>query len=145
MPARLLEHYNIRTTRFQETQRFYKEVLGLRDGPYPGRTVPGAWIYDVNGVPVIHIVAIDPFDPEVQGKADRATLPRPLASLNGTGAIDHIAFAADDHGGFLHRLKGLGLPFRTRDAVAGLRQIYLLDPNDILIELNFREAGQTGA
>jgi catechol 2,3-dioxygenase-like lactoylglutathione lyase family enzyme len=145
MSARLLEHVNIRTTRLQETVRFYVEVLGLQRGDYPGKTVPGAWIYDAQGVPVVHIVGIDPFDEVVQQKADRATLPRPLASLNGTGVIDHVAFAAVDYDAFVQRIKGLNLPYRTRDAMAGLRQIYVIDPNDVLIELNFHESVEKGA
>jgi catechol 2,3-dioxygenase-like lactoylglutathione lyase family enzyme len=138
MSARLLEHVNIRTTRLRETVRFYEEVLGLRSGHYPGKAVPGAWIYDVKGVPVVHIVAIDPFDADVQKKADIATVSRPLTSLNGTGVIDHVAFAAEDYDAFLQRIEARGLAFRTRAAVAGLRQIYIMDPNDVLIELNFR-------
>jgi catechol 2,3-dioxygenase-like lactoylglutathione lyase family enzyme len=130
MSARLLEHINIRTTRLQETVRFYVEVLGLQRGDYPGKTVPGAWIYDAQGVPVVHIVA---------------TLPRPLSSLNGTGVIDHVAFAAVDYDAFVHRIKGLNLPYRTRDAMAGLRQIYVIDPNDVLIELNFRDSVEKDA
>jgi catechol 2,3-dioxygenase-like lactoylglutathione lyase family enzyme len=138
--ARFLEHINVRTTRPRETTRFYVEVLGLNAGPYPGKTVPGAWIYDVRGTPVVHIVAIDPFDAEVQKKADGATIARPLTSLNGTGVIDHVAFAADNYEEFRQRIEALGLPFRTRDAMPGLRQLYVMDPNDVLIELNFHES-----
>lgn len=139
MPARLLEHVNIRTTRLNETVRFYTEVLGLHQGHYPGKTVPGAWIYDSEDVPVVHIVAIDPFDAEVQSKADRATIARPVTTLNGTGVLDHVAFSADDYDGTLKIIQDRGIAFRARDVMAGLRQIYIMDPNDVLIELNFRQ------
>ena len=141
MPARLLEHYNIRTIRLQETIDFYVDVLGLVRGSYPGKTVPGAWIYDCEGRPVVHIVAIDPFDGEGQRKADGATIPRPIVSLSGSGAIDHVAFTAEDHDEMVQRIEQKGLPFRTRRATPELLQIYILDPNGILIELNFQTGG----
>jgi hypothetical protein len=56
-----------------------------------------------------------------------------------------VAFAAVDYDAFVQRIKGLNLPYRTRDAMAGLRQIYVIDPNDVLIELNFRGSVEKGA
>jgi catechol 2,3-dioxygenase-like lactoylglutathione lyase family enzyme len=141
MSARRLEHYNVRTIRPQETVRFYLDILGLAPGPYPGKVVPGAWIYDHDGTPVVHIVSIDPFDGDVQRKADAATLPRPVVSLSGTGAIDHVAFAADNHDEMVARIEREGLPYRTRRPTPELLQLYLLDPNGILIELNFATDG----
>jgi catechol 2,3-dioxygenase-like lactoylglutathione lyase family enzyme len=140
MAARLLEHVNVRTVRFAETVRFYEEVLGLNRGHYPGKVLPGAWIYDEENTPVLHIVDIDPTDSDVQRRANDATVPRAIETLRNSGAIDHLGFVASDYNGFVSRLKDRGIPFKTRDVQAGLRQIYISDPNEILIELNFREA-----
>lgn len=139
MSTRILEHYNIRTTCFAETVRFYTAALGLKRGHYPGKILPGAWIYDENDVPVVHIVDLDRNDPEAVRKADEATVTRAPDSLRGSGAIDHIAFLASGYDDFCARLAGQGISYKQRDVQAGLRQIYVMDPNEILIELNFRE------
>ena len=144
MTTRILEHFNIRTPRFQETVKFYTEVLGLKNGHYPGRVLPGAWIYDENDVPVVHIVDLDPNDPEIIRKANESPVPRTVESLIGSGAIDHVAFAADDYDAFCGRLEKLGLSYKCRDVQQGLRQIYIMDPNEILVELNFREQSGGG-
>jgi catechol 2,3-dioxygenase-like lactoylglutathione lyase family enzyme len=123
MPSALnFEHYNIHTTRLDETVRFYTEVLELRNGHFPGTRNPGAWLYDINDVPVVHIVS--------------APDEKPAAH---TGAINHVAFRASDYEGFCRRLESLGLDFRRNDPRTGLRQIFIKDPNDIQIELNFRQ------
>ncbi|WP_242127388.1 VOC family protein [Sphingobium sp. Sx8-8] len=140
MTARLLEHYNIRTTRFEETVHFYTAVLGLKRGHYPGRILPGAWIYDEKDVPVVHIADMNPFDEELLRKADAQTVGRPVTTLHGSGAIDHIAFLAVDYVAFCRKLDEMSLVYKPRDVQDGLRQIYIFDPNGILIELNFHES-----
>ena len=138
MTATQLEHANIRTTRLEETVRFYTEVLGLRQGYRPSSR-PGAWIYDRRDVPVIHISFADPSNPETSRYLDEYLGPRDLASLFGSGAIDHLAFAAEDYDGFCRHLQARGIEYRRRTTDAGLRQIFVLDPNGISVELNFHE------
>ena len=57
---RQIDHYNIRTGKIDETVKFYSEVLGLRDGPFPGDRKFGAWLYDTTERPVLHLIAVDP-------------------------------------------------------------------------------------
>ena len=140
MAARVLEHVSIRTQKLDETVRFYSEILGLVDGPRPS-TRPGAWMYDERGVPVIHVSYMDPNDPAQQAWVNAYLGHRDPASLLGGGAIDHVAFAADDYDGFVARCEAKGLEWRPRTTDAGLRQIFVTDPNGISVELNFHEAG----
>ena len=84
---------------------------------------------------VIHIIGIDP--------ADKAGLveylgDREETTLTGTGAIDHLAFMAEDLDSMRARLKAEGIASREREVpLLGMRQIFLEDPNGVTIELNF--------
>ena len=97
MHVKRLEHYNIRTTKCDETIRFYVDVLGMKNEKPPGMpNVPPTWIYDDSGTAIIHLTVVDPADPEqsyaqrsgFRGAADKEDPP----AFRGSGAIDHIAF-----------------------------------------------------
>lgn len=87
-----LNHFSIRTTDLDATRAFYETVLGLSVGPRPPFPFPGLWMY--NGDPsivanaMVHVIGIDKNDPEglKQYLGDRD-----VGSLQGTGAVDHIA------------------------------------------------------
>ncbi len=139
MPARALEHVNIRTTHFAATIRFFTDIIGLKTGFYPTQAgFPGAWLYDQNNVPVLHVLDIDPFDGAMLEKVNALTYPRQVESMYGTGAIDHIAFAADDFDGMIAKLEAEQIRYKTQHIVSWLKQVFVLDPNGIVIELNFQ-------
>lgn len=147
MLVRRLNHYNVLTTKLDETNRFYERVLGMRVGPPPsGDTKRGAWIYDGEGTPVVHVQAIDPADPERRFAEIRLRLGEmadglSLASMKGTGVIEHIAFECTDYDRVADRLREHGLAYRTNEApMAKLRQLFVKDPNGITLELNFATA-----
>lgn len=141
---RQLDHYNVRTGKIDETVRFYTELLGLRDGPFPGDRRFGAWLYDTTDRPVLHLIAVDPDDrmeayERVKHRlGDLAGAPDQFV-LNGSGAIDHVAFECADYDGMLARFQSLGLTYSQSDVPSiNLRQIFVNDPNGITLELNFR-------
>src|ERR671915_1720585 len=126
-----LDHYSIRTTKLEETRRFYSEVVGLRDGYRPNFDFPGAWLY-IGEQAVVHIVGIDKDNP--QGLLDY--LGKDAVDSDNTGSIDHVAFVATDFDGMTERLKSMGMPYRERGVPAfNLRQLFLEDPNGVTIEL----------
>ena len=45
MPATAMNHFTILTDDVPGTVRFYREFLGLREGPRPPFDFPGAWLY----------------------------------------------------------------------------------------------------
>lgn len=55
-----------------------------------------------------------------------------------TGNFDHVAFVADDFEGMRARFQRMGLKFREQE-VPGirLRQLFVQDPNKVMIEINF--------
>ena len=134
-----LNHYSIRTTDLAACQRFYCGLLGLQVGPRPPFPFPGLWLYQGDTAQwsqaAVHIIGIDLND--AQGLKDYLG-DRDLASLHGTGAIDHVAFFATDLVGLLARLKAEGIDARERSVpLLGLHQVFVDDPNGVVVELNF--------
>lgn len=139
-----LDHCNIRTFDLDATIAFYTDVVDLKDGDFPGSRSMGAWLYDASDRPILHLIAIDPKDPEATlGKVrDRlGSLAGSLepSSLNGGGAIDHIAFECADYDQMRAKLEARGLKFTSNDVpMIKLRQLFVNDPNGVTLELNFR-------
>jgi len=141
---RQLDHYNIRTFKIAETVRFYCDLLGLRDGEFPGPRAMGAWLYDQTNRPVVHIIAIDPNDPEaalgrIRERLSGLGVDVDPARMNGGGAIDHVAFECEDFDGQVAKLTENGLTYtQSHIPSISLRQVFVNDPNGVTVELNFR-------
>ena len=127
MSVGMLDHYNVSTRNLRDTVRFYEEVLGLVNGPRPPFDFPGAWLYS-EGHPVLHLNDISPTD-----KPQRPD----------SGVIDHIAFGSRGFDAIKQHLAGKGVAFRVNEVPNSTRrQIFLTDPNNVLIELNFDVANE---
>ena len=141
MPIRKLAHYSVRTQDLEVSRRFYTEVLGFKVGWRPDFDFPGYWIYmggDEADFGVVHLIGIDRDNP--QGLVDYLGDKAP-ASLAGSGAVDHLAFAATDWPGMRATLQRAQLPWRERTVPAvGLHQVFVEDPSGVTIELNFPAA-----
>jgi catechol 2,3-dioxygenase-like lactoylglutathione lyase family enzyme len=137
-----LNHYSIRTLDLAACERFYCGLLGLAVGPRPPFPFPGLWLYAgdtaVWANAAVHIIGIDRNDPE----GLKAYLgDRDEASLQGTGTIDHVAFFAKGLGETLERLRAAGMAARERTVpLLGLHQVFVDDPNGVVVELNFPAA-----
>ena len=125
MSVGVLDHFNIRTRDLKATVRFYEDVLGLENGARPNFAFPGAWMYS-EGRAVVHLVDISPTE-EAQ-KPD-------------SGVVHHVAFVSRDFAGMKKRLQGKGVEFETQQVPGGqLWQIFVRDPNGVMIELNYETA-----
>jgi catechol 2,3-dioxygenase-like lactoylglutathione lyase family enzyme len=125
MGVGVLDHFNIRTRNLADTVRFYEDVLGLEKGLRPNFAFPGAWMYS-EGRAVVHLVDISPTD-EPQ-KPD-------------SGVVHHVAFASLGFHGMKQRLQSKGVEFEAREVPGGdLWQIFIHDPNGVMIELNYETA-----
>jgi len=142
MPIGKLDHYSIRTLDIEASRRFYTEVMGFEVGFRPEFNFPGLWLYNGTRYPesygVVHIVGVDLKDPsglkEYLGDKD-------LGELNGTGTVDHMAFAATGLADMRRRLKRLDIPHRERTVPSlGLHQVFFEDPSSVTIELNYPAA-----
>ena len=122
MATTAIDHINIIVSDLMVSTKFYSEVLGLerRDPPSPHCAEELQWMYDEAGRPLIHLRV------------------RHERTEHGTGTIDHIAFACRDYAAVNSMLEERGISYTT-DQIAsiGLRQIRLIDPDGVELELNF--------
>ena len=129
MSVGTLDHYNVSTRKLQETVKFYESVLGFVNGARPPFNFPGAWLYS-DGHPVLHLNDISPTDRE----------QRP-----DSGVIDHVAFGSRGFEAMKQHLANSGVTFRVNQVPDSPRwQIFLKDPNNVEIELNFASATESG-
>jgi catechol 2,3-dioxygenase-like lactoylglutathione lyase family enzyme len=128
MTLRRLEHLLVLTDDLEATKAFYCDALGLEAGERPPLEFPGYWLY-LDGVPCVHV-------------AERAPYEAHAARLGlgvGPAPVDHVAFAAARYDRLVERLEAAGVEAVPNTVPsAGLRQLFLTDPNGVRIELNFR-------
>src|SRR6202047_374366 len=125
----VLDHFNIRTRRLANTVWFYEDVLGLEKGARPNFAFPGAWMYS-EGKPVVHLVVIS--------RTDEPQKPD-------FGVVPHVAFISQGFAGMRQRLESKGMEFDSRQVPGGdLWQIFVTDPNGVMIELNYEAAKEGG-
>src|SRR5436190_2485944 len=129
MSVGLLDHFNIRTRKLADTVRFYEDILGLQNGDRPNFAFPGAWMYS-EGKPVVHLVDIS-----ATGEPQKPD----------SGVVHHVAFASKGFAAMNERLKSKGMAFDARQVPGGdLWQIFVHDPNGVMIELNYEAAKEQG-
>jgi catechol 2,3-dioxygenase-like lactoylglutathione lyase family enzyme len=135
MPISTLDHWSVRTTDLEATRKFYVDVLGLRDGDRPDFPFPGNWFY-VGDKPIVHVIGIDP-DGDNRGLKDYMGEEH-IVTETGPGAVDHIAFNADNADALMDHLKKKNVPFRHRQVPGmDLFQLFVDDPNGVCVELNY--------
>lgn len=136
MPVRKIGHYSVRTSKLDASTRFYVDVLGFQLGYRPPLEFPGAWLYlggDEADFGVVHLIGTGG---EMKGLTDY--LGERNVDQDGTGALDHLAFLADDIEEFRQRLARHGVAYRERTLPAmGLQQLFFVDPSGLTIEMNF--------
>jgi catechol 2,3-dioxygenase-like lactoylglutathione lyase family enzyme len=131
VPLIQLEHYLVLTDDIDATRDFYCNALGLRVGPRPPLRFTGYWVY-LGEVPCIHIADWDSYRAHSEESGIAIS-----ARAAGTGPVDHIAFNASDYESIKARLKAHGIVAAENFVPgAGLRQLFLSDPNGVKIELN---------
>ncbi len=132
MPITELDHYFVRARNIERSRTFYCEALGFEVMPRPVLPFPGYWL-GVGGKIQVHM-GPDDFP---EGQAYYLGTSAGSARDN-AGVVDHIAFQCTDAQGMAQRLAELGLPMRTRHiAEISLFQIFVADPDGLMIELNF--------
>lgn len=144
MTVKRFDHVNILTTRLDETVRFYSDLLDLKAGPSPaGDMKKTVWLFDEGDIPIFHVQAVDPANPgarfaEVRKRLGSMFDLTSVEQLRGSAGIEHVALLCGDYDGVLARVKDRKLQHSTNDVSPTFRQIFIKDPNGIVVELNFR-------
>jgi catechol 2,3-dioxygenase-like lactoylglutathione lyase family enzyme len=129
MKVNALDHVNIIAADLDKTACFYAELFGLerRNAPPPLTAQTAQWMFDDEGRAIIHINSLD-----CTRTYQREVAPGP------TGSIHHIALRCSGYDEMVERLEARGLAHQDNLVAAiGLRQIFTMDPNGVLLELNF--------
>ena len=124
MPIGLVDHFNIAIadSQAEDTLKFYREVLGLKDGFRPdfGPDRPGWWLY-AGDYPVLHVSLRK--GPSTKGK---------------TGSFDHIALRATGLAEMRQNLKRRRIKFEEQRVDDNtVHQIFFHDPNGLRVELDY--------
>jgi len=137
-----LNHVSIRTSDLEACRRFYVDVLGLAAGPRPDFPFPGVWLYagptTAWSNAVVHVIGSDPAHPGgLEGYLGR----RDGTAVRGSGVVDHVAFQGTGLAQMRQRLAALGIATRERTVPGlGLHQLFLEDPDGVVVELNYPAA-----
>lgn len=129
MTVEALDHINIVTTDLDRAERFYRDLLALdsRPAPPPLTHETARWLYDMGGRAVLHLNALDA--PRLM---DRDMAP------GSTGALHHVAFRCVGRDAVVARLVAMGMDYRCNEVPAAhLRQLFVTDPDGVVLELNF--------
>ena len=133
MPITELNHFLLVAKDLERTKDFYCRVLGMEvDQQRPDFGFPGYWL-KANGETCVHLASQDPN--EIR---DKFLLKKHPKGTTGSGSVDHIAFLARDPEEVRDRIKKSKVEMHVRSFPdAKLFQIFLKDPDDVTIELNF--------
>ena len=124
-----IAHVAIKVDDLELTCKFYEVVLGLTKGRRPSFGYPGAWLFCHGGSPIIHLYGGD------RG-VDSSGNP-----YLGTLAVDHLSINCNGYGKVIGILGQVGLYWREFDVPdTSLRQVFVYDPNGVLLELTFDKA-----
>jgi len=134
MPITELNHFLLVAKNLERTRRFYEKVLGLRIAERPDFGFPGYWLKTAGDI-CVHLASQAP-----NKIRDQFLLKKHPRGTRGSGSVDHIAFLARDANEVRRRIQKNKVTMHFRsfpDAKPPLFQIFLKDPDDVTIELNF--------
>lgn len=130
IPIQDIIHIAIKTMDLEATNHFYTEVLGMTfSDKRPPMEVDGSWL-DFNGTQ-IHVLAGE----KAYGDGDTSEM--------GSANVDHIAVLATGYDDLKETALAHKCDIRENNIEpAGLWQLFVKDPNGIVIELNFMAANE---
>ena len=138
MPLTELNHYFVRCKDLERSRSFYCDALGFEVMPRPDFPFPGFWL-GVGGRVQVHM-GLDGI-PEEKTYYFGTTSH---SAKDNAGVVDHIAFQGTDLESFAQRLRDNGVASRTRHiGEIQLFQIFVSDPDGLVIELNFPGVTET--
>lgn len=116
-----LDHINLRTTRLAEMIDWYGKVLGMKPGPRPDFSFPGAWLYAKDQA-MVHVVEV---------KTEPGSDPNDLK-------LEHGAFRATGFDDFIAKLDQMGEKYElTRVPTFPIVQVNIWDPDGNHLHIDF--------
>ena len=121
MEVATIDHVNVETDDVDRSAKFYREIIGLKEGPRPDFDRPGYWMY-AGAQPVVHIIKTAPDNKMLTGSKD--------------ASISHFSLQIKDFDAAKKHLDFHGIRYQT-NIVSGteIKQLFLEDPEGVLVEL----------
>ncbi len=133
MPITDINHYLVVSKDLDRSKNFYRDVLGMElAAERPDFGFPGYWLKAGEAI-CVHLASQAP-----NRIRDRFLLKKHPKGTTGSGSVDHIAFLARDPHEVRSRIQKNKVEMHFRSFPdAKLFQIFLKDPDDVTVELNF--------
>jgi catechol 2,3-dioxygenase-like lactoylglutathione lyase family enzyme len=148
MGVTALEHVLVLSDDIDVTRDFYRDVVGLEPGARPSLAFPGYWLYaEGAGAACLHIAQRGAYLEHAAsiGLDDHAADGAGQRAGTGAATVDHIAFDADDYDSATGRIEQHGLSPVRNNVPGGPRQLFVTDPNGVLVEINVKRSAPVGA
>lgn len=112
--------------KLKETEKFYTKLMGMTYADRPNLGFPGAWLN--MDKTMFHLIE----------KEDDKTLDPWYRRAEVKSSVDHIALKANGFDAYKKKAVAMGLDWRQMTLPGpGLWQLFVLDPNGVIVELNF--------
>ncbi|WP_131774997.1 VOC family protein [Legionella anisa] len=136
-----LDHVNFITHNPEATITFYTEVIGLELGSHLTIDTSQSLYFYIPGsaIAILHVGNAKALKEQPKFKR-LAELDVNQSGAFSTGAFDHFCLALDmkDYDLFIKKLESKKMPYQSYcHSDMDLKQIWLLDPNGVRVELNF--------
>ena len=129
MPLIDIHHVAVKCADVEASEHFYTRVLGMHKVDRPDFDFPGAWLQ--MGGTMFHLMG--------GYAAEDANGEFPP----GSASVDHIALHAQDFDAMKQCMIDNGLDWKENDLPDfGIWQLFVRDPSEIVIEMNFKVASE---
>jgi len=132
MPVTALNHYLIVSQNLERSKKFYEKVLGMELAERPDFGFPGYWM-KTGGNICVHLASQDPNKIRDQYLPEEASEGNPRLRLG----RPHRVPRAGSRGGARPHQEEQGRDARAQLPRRQAVQIFLKDPDNVTIELNF--------
>ena len=134
MALKTFEHVLILADDVDKTKNFYVDILGLEVGYRPDFPFTGTWLNlkDNKKAASNHLAMRN------KNTDQDYYIGKKEDVKSGSGAIDHVAFNADDIEGMKSKLEKISMEY-THRKVPGfpLEQLFIDDPDSVKVELHY--------
>jgi glyoxylase I family protein len=132
MNYQVIHHVALTVTDLEESRRFYREVMGLTEIPRPPFDFPGAWFALGDQGQQLHLIVHT--DPTF--RAGKGLAPRDVHFAVRVPSFREAVKYFEDRGYRENADDELALMIVRPHATAGFPQLYILDPDRHIVEVN---------
>ncbi|MGY0399545.1 MAG: hypothetical protein ACWIPH_06350 [Ostreibacterium sp.] len=134
-----LNHILITVEDIEKVSDFFEQVIGLKKGFRPAFPFQGAWFYDEDDLPAIHLSKREVLQKSEYVDAS-SVLSNDTKDLNVGNLYNHVCFtqALEKRGAFIQNLDVKGVAKQTNHVPSrNIIQDFVFGPEGIVIEIQF--------